>query len=259
MALVLDSPDSGGAPAPARPRRRGGAGRARATSSCSASGAWAPGYDVDASASLAGAALAWRGRYAPTAEGDEARLFGSLKLEGGNVAPLASLLGLAPPGGCDRPGRSRRPTSPCAASSWTVSRISATVAGLKATGALVYAPPPESAPTLADARPSRAEEAVEGPAAARSRPPAALTGRAVLRPSAARRPRGAVARAAAAAAAPGRDLVGRPVRRAAADSARRRGAPARRNARPRRRARRRRASRPASASTAGGSISTTSR
>ena len=140
-----------------------------------ASGAWAAGYAVDASASLGGAALAWRGRYAPTAEGDEAGLFGSLKLEGGNVAPLAALFGVAPRAGTIGPVAAEADVTR-RGDSWNVSRISATVAGLKTTGALVYAPPPERAQALAAPDLSRAEEAVGGPAADTEPPPAAISG-----------------------------------------------------------------------------------
>ena len=61
-------------------------------------GGWASGYDVNSSAALAGAELKGRGRFVPTAAGVEARLFGSVKVAGDNLAPLASLLGLAVPG-----------------------------------------------------------------------------------------------------------------------------------------------------------------
>ena len=60
-----------------------------------ASGGWGSGFDVDATATLAGAALAARGRYAPTARGDDARLFGALKISGDNAAPLTALVGVA--------------------------------------------------------------------------------------------------------------------------------------------------------------------
>ena len=174
IALNLDSPD-----AAALVRQIGLVGSASqggaAHAEMRASGAWAAGYAVDASASLGGAALAWRGRYAPTAEGDEAGLFGSLKLEGGNVAPLAALFGVAPRAGTIGPVAAEADVTR-RGDSWNVSRISATVAGLKTTGALVYAPPPERAQALAAPDLSRAEEAVGGPAADTEPPLAAISG-----------------------------------------------------------------------------------
>ncbi len=144
-----------------------------------ASGAWASGYDVDATGALAGADLTWRGRFLPTGHGDEARLFGSVKLHGEDVAPLLRALGLAPAGGgalgpadvgCDATLRGDQ---------WTLSRLVAKVAGVTASGALTYRPtPPPEAATILNPDVALAESAVNGPAAnaAPPAPPAEITG-----------------------------------------------------------------------------------
>ncbi len=171
--LDLDSPDSGallhqlglgGTTVPSGPGRL----------ALRAAGSRAAGYDVDASGALAGADVSARGRFLPTAEGDEARLFGSVKLKGANVAPLASALGLAPPGGAIGPVESGADVT-LRGERWTVSRLAATIAGVKAWGELTYEPPAKDvAGTLASPDLSLAEEAVNGPAgsgAPRRRPP----------------------------------------------------------------------------------------
>ncbi|RBP18385.1 hypothetical protein DFR50_101333 [Roseiarcus fermentans] len=140
-----------------------------------ASGAWEAGYDVDGSARVAGAAVAWRGRYAPAAEGDAASLFGALKVEAANIAPLAALLGLAPPGPTLGPVEAAADVTR-RADRWTVSRISAAVAGVRAAGSLVYERPGEGARTLAGPDLARAEDAVAGPASPTQAEPAAVTG-----------------------------------------------------------------------------------
>ncbi len=141
-----------------------------------ASGAWASGYDVDATGALAGADLTWRGRFLPTAHGDGARLFGSVKLHGEDLAPLLGALGLAPAGGgalgpadvgCDATLRGDQ---------WTLSRLVAKVAGVTASGALTYRPtPPPEAATILNPDVALAQSAVNGPAA-NAAPPAEITG-----------------------------------------------------------------------------------
>ena len=97
------------------------------------------------------------------------------------------LVGLAPPagtigpveGGADVTLRGER---------WTISRLSATIAGVKTNGELAYEPPAKSAAApLANPDLALAEEAINGPAAAASRAPSAgRDGRIVLRSAAAR-------------------------------------------------------------------------
>ncbi len=142
----------------------------------SAAGAWAAGYDVEASGALAGADISARGHYVPTADGDEARLFGSVKLKGGNVVPLASALGLAPPGGTIGPVEASADLT-LRGERWTATRLAATIAGVRTNGDLAYEPPakPEAAP-VASPDLSLAEEAVSGPAGATEPQPAAVTG-----------------------------------------------------------------------------------
>ena len=168
MTLVLDSPNSG-----ALLRQLGLEGAKAADGpghvELHASGGWQQGYDVDGAASLAGSALSGRGRYAPSAEGDQARLFGSAKLAGANLVPLASLLGLAPAVGAIGPVDATADVT-LRGARWNVSRIAATAAGVKATGDLSYEPPAEGAELAAPPDLSRAEDAVNGPAAAPAPP-----------------------------------------------------------------------------------------
>ena len=87
VTVSLDSPDS-----VALLRQLGLSGASvaggRGHIALQAAGAWNSGYDLDGTATLAGVNLAGRGRFLPVVEGDEARLFGSIKLNAANVAPL---------------------------------------------------------------------------------------------------------------------------------------------------------------------------
>ena len=176
LALDLHSPDSG-----ALLRQLDLGGGATRTGKegrleLHASGAWESGFDVDAGASLSGVDLTGRGRYLPTAEGDDARLFGSLKIVGENVAPLASILGLAPPGGSIGPVDASADVT-LRGDRWNVSHIAATIAGVKTGGILDYEPPPaEGIEPATEQDLSRAEEAASGPAAAAPPTPAAISG-----------------------------------------------------------------------------------
>ncbi len=141
-----------------------------------ASGGWASGFDVDATASLGGVLLSGRGRYAPAAEGDDARLFGSAKLAGENVAPLAAVLGLSPTGAAIGPVEASADLT-LRGDRWNASRFAASVAGVQARGAFVYERPPERLEAATDSDVSRAEEAVNGTGAtATALPPPTLTG-----------------------------------------------------------------------------------
>ena len=119
--------------------------------------------------------LAGRGRYAPTAEGDDARLFGALKIGGDDIAPFAALLGLAPTGGLVGPVDASADVT-LRGARWSFSRIAGAVAGVKASGALAYEPTVENAERIASPDLQRAEDAVNGPAGAQPAAPAALTG-----------------------------------------------------------------------------------
>ncbi len=158
------------------------------------SGAWDAGFDVDAAASLAGAALTGRGRFAPKAQGDEARLFGALKVAGDNVAPLAALFGVATAGGAIGPVEASADVT-LRGERWTASRIAATVAGVKASGALAYEAPAAPGETVAspDLRARRGGGRRPRRRCRRRR----RHRRGVVRPPAPRRPRGAGARPAA--------------------------------------------------------------
>ena len=176
VAVDLDAPDAG-----AFLRQLGFVGSAvpsgKAHIALHATGAWGAGYDVEATGVLSGADVSATGRFAPTAEGDEARLFGSAKLKSGNVVPLASALGLAPPGGVIGPVEASTDLT-LRGERWTISRLSGTIAGVKTSGELAYEPPPEAAETLLpNPDVALAEEAVNGPAAtATEAAPPALTG-----------------------------------------------------------------------------------
>jgi hypothetical protein len=176
VSLDLDAPDAG-----ALLRELGVAGSAvssgKAHIRLQAAGAWGAGYDVEVAGAVAGADVSASGRFAPTAEGDEARLFGSMKLKGANVGPLASALGLAPPGGAVGPVEAGANVT-LRGERWTISRLAATIVGVKAHGDLAYEPPAKAAAAdLANPDVALAEEAVNGPAAAAAEPPPpAVTG-----------------------------------------------------------------------------------
>ncbi len=178
LGLVLDSPDSAALLRQLGLGAEGAAGQPGAAGhlELKASGAWTSGFDVDASASLGGAALSARGRYTPTAEGDDARLFGSVKLAGDNVAPLAAVVGFAPSGGAIGPVEASADVT-LRGDRRKASRFAASVAGVQARGALVYQRPAERIEAATNPDLSRAEEAVNGPGgAAAASPPPALTG-----------------------------------------------------------------------------------
>ncbi len=175
VVLDLDAPEAG-----ALLRQLGLVGsvvsRGKAHIGLSAAGVWGAEYDVAAAGALAGADVSASGRFAPTAEGDEARLFGSARLKGANVAPLAWALGLAPPGGTIGPIDARADVT-LRGKRWTISRLSVMISGVKANGDLAYEPPATAAAPLANPDLSLAEEAVNGPAAAATEaPPPAVTG-----------------------------------------------------------------------------------
>ncbi len=175
VALDLNAPEAGGLL-----RQLGLAGsvvsKGKAHIGLHAAGAWGAGYDIEATGALAGADVSASGRFAPTAEGDEARLFGSARLRGSNVAPLASAFGLAPPGATIGPIDAHTDVT-LRGERWTLSRLSAVIAGVKANGSLAYEPPPKAAVPLPNPDLSLAQEAVNGPAAAATEAPApAVTG-----------------------------------------------------------------------------------
>ncbi|HEY6521774.1 MAG TPA: AsmA family protein [Roseiarcus sp.] len=172
LTVSLDSPNSG-----ALLRQLGvhtpTSGGGRAHIALNAAGGWEKGYDVDATSQLAGADLAWRGRFRPTAESDEAKLFGSAKAKSPNLAPLAIALGLAPANGGVLGPADIGFDATLRGARWGFSRLQATIAGVKASGDLTYQPakPLEAAPE-ANADVARAEEAISGAPPGKSRAPA---------------------------------------------------------------------------------------
>jgi AsmA family len=177
LTVNLDSPNSGGLL-----RQLGvhtptsGGGRARI--SLIGNGSWEKGYDVDATSQLAGAELAWRGRFLPAADTGDARLFGSAKAKSPNLAPLAVALGLAPANGGALGPADIGFDATLRGDRWSFSRLAATIAGVKASGDLTFqsAKPLEAAPE-ANADIARAEEAVgSGAAPAKPPPPAEIEG-----------------------------------------------------------------------------------
>jgi hypothetical protein len=170
LTVSLDSPNSG-----AMLRQLGlraapaGSGRGRLT--LNAAGGWAQGYDVDATSSLAGSDLTWRGRFLPQAEGDDAKLFGAAKVKTPNLAPVAAALGLAPAGGGVFGPADIGFDATLRGDKWTFSKLAATIAGVKASGELTYEPAATlAAAAQASAAISGAEEAL-GAGAGAARPP----------------------------------------------------------------------------------------
>ena len=139
LTVSLDSPNSGAMlrqlGLPAAP-----AGGGRAHVALNAAGGWAQGYDVDATSSLAGSELTWRGRFLPAAEGDDAKLFGAAKVKTPNLAPFAAALGLAPANGGALGPADIGFDATLRGDRWTFSKLAATIGGVKASGELTYEP-----------------------------------------------------------------------------------------------------------------------
>ena len=176
LTVGLDSPNSG-----ALLRQLGvhtlTSGGGRAHISLNANGGSEKGYDVDATSQLAGAELAWRGRFLPAAESGDAKLFGSAKAKSPNLAPLAVALGLAPANGGALGPADIGFDATLRGDRWGFSRLAATIAGVKASGDLTYQPvkPLEAVPE-ASADIARAQEAVGSAAAPANPPPAEIEG-----------------------------------------------------------------------------------
>ncbi|HSV00203.1 MAG TPA: AsmA family protein [Roseiarcus sp.] len=167
LTVSLDSPNSG-----ALLRQLGvhtpTSGGGQGAISVNANGSWEKGYDVDAASELAGAKLTWRGRFAPAAESGGAKLFGSATAKSPNLAPLAIALGLAPANGGALGPADIGFDATLRGARWSLSRLQATIAGIKASGDLTLQPakPPEIV-TQASDEIARAEEAVGSAAAPR--------------------------------------------------------------------------------------------
>ncbi|MBV9287599.1 MAG: hypothetical protein JO288_07215 [Hyphomicrobiales bacterium] len=138
MTVSLESPDSGALLRQLGLKRASGAS-GKAHVALQASGSWGAGYDLDATGVLAGADMSGRGRFLPEAKGDEARLFGSARLKSQNVSPLLSALDLAPAGGVIGPVEANAEVT-LRGDRWTASRLSATIAAVKASGGFAYEP-----------------------------------------------------------------------------------------------------------------------
>jgi uncharacterized protein involved in outer membrane biogenesis len=171
LTVSLDSPNSS-----ALLRQLGvhtpTSGGGRAHIALNANGGWEKGYDVDAASQLAGADLTWRGRFLPAAESGDAKLFGSAKAKSPNLAPLAVALGLAPANGGVLGPADIGFDATLRGDRWGLSRLAATIAGVKASGDLTYQPakPLEGVPE-ASADIARADEAVSGVPSGKSPPP----------------------------------------------------------------------------------------
>ena len=167
VTVTLDSPNSG-----ALLRQLGvraaATGNGRAHISLNASGGWDEGYDVDVTSSLAGSDLTWRrGRFLPLAEAGEARLFGAATVKTPNIVPLVAALGLAPANGGALAPADIAFDATLRGDRWTFSRLAATIAGVKVSGALSFRPTPTiEAVAQANAEISRAEEALDAGTAA---------------------------------------------------------------------------------------------
>ncbi len=121
IALALDAPDVGGLLRQLGLSAAKPAGGGRAHAAIDASGDSSDGYDVNVAAILAGVNVMGQGRFAPEAQGDAARLFGSLKISGANVAPLASALGVTATNGAIGPADASAQLT-LRGDQWTVSR-----------------------------------------------------------------------------------------------------------------------------------------
>jgi AsmA-like C-terminal region/AsmA family len=176
LTVGLDSPNSG-----ALLRQLGvhtpTSGGGRAHIALDANGGWEKGYDVDATSQLAGADLAWRGRFLPAANSDDAKLFGSARAKSPNLAPLAVALGLAPANGGALGPADIGFDATLRGDRWGFSRLAATIAGVRASGDLTYQPAkPLAAVPDANADIALAQEAVGSGAAPANRPPAEIEG-----------------------------------------------------------------------------------
>jgi hypothetical protein len=170
LTVNLDSPNSG-----ALMRQFGlsaaPSGSGRAHLALNAAGGWAQGYDVDATSSLAGSELTWRGRFLPAAEGDDAKVFGAAKVKAANLAPLVAALGLAPANGGALGPADIGFDATLRGDRWTFSKLAATIAGVRASGNLTFQPAAAPAAMAeASAEISRAQEAVGSGAGAAPSP-----------------------------------------------------------------------------------------
>jgi len=115
----------------------------RAHLAASASGRWEAGFDARVEASLAGAALTWRGRYVPVPTApDDRNLFGAATLMDDNLAPLLSTLGLAAPDAATTARADLSADFVLRGSEASLSRLTGTLAGAKIAGNLLWRPPP---------------------------------------------------------------------------------------------------------------------
>jgi len=136
--------------------RRAPGGGGRGHIALNAAGGWAQGYDVDATSSVAGSDLTWRGRFVPQGEGDDAKLFGAVKAKTPNLAPVAAALGLAPAdGGAFGPADIGFDVT-LRGDRWRFSKLAATMSGVKASGELTYQPVATLSPASAKLEPIHA-------------------------------------------------------------------------------------------------------
>ena len=142
-------------------------GNGRAHVALNATGGWAQGYDVDATSSLAGADLSWRGRFLPAVGGDEAKAFGAVKLKAPNLAPLAVAVGLAPANGAALGPADIGFDATLRGDRWTFSKLAGSVAGVRASGNLTFQPATLAAtPQAITTEIARAQEALGSAAGA---------------------------------------------------------------------------------------------
>ncbi len=168
VTISLDSPNSGGAASSAGFERDNGQPGGR-TCRSTRRAEWEQGYDIDATCSVAGSDLAWRGRFLPAAHADDARLFGAAKVKATNIIPLAAALGLAPASGGALGPADLGFDATLRGDRWTFSRLAATIAGIKACGSLSFRPTTAlEAVAQASAEISHVEEALDAGAAVAS-------------------------------------------------------------------------------------------
>ena len=116
----------------------------------SAKGQWDSGFDANASASIAGANVTWRGRFRPDAiAGEDAPLFGAATVKSDNATPLLAALGFASSAASSAIPVDLAGDLVLRGAELRFPRISGTVACAKVSGQLTWRPPAEPAPISA--------------------------------------------------------------------------------------------------------------
>jgi hypothetical protein len=115
-----------------------------------ANGRWDTGFDAHASASIAGANVAWHGRLKPDeTSGDDAPLFGAATVKSDNVTTLVAALGFASSAAPVVVPVDLSGDLVLRGAELRFPRVAGTLAGAKVSGHLTWRPPAEAAPISA--------------------------------------------------------------------------------------------------------------